>query len=103
MSHDLKQAIAELSKACMVFVETLTSFSAALPLDDGENEAVKPEKKDKEMTLLELRKVLAKVSAEGRTEDVKKAIEAFGVTRLSEVPPAKYGTLLEALGVKIDA
>ena len=103
MSHDIKQAIAELSKACMVFAETLTSFSEALPLDDGENEAVKPKKKDKEIMLWKLRKVLAKVSAEGRTDDVKKAIEAFGVTRLSEVPKAKYGTLLEALGVKIDA
>ena len=44
-----------------------------------------------------LRERLAKISTAGHTADVKAAINAQGVTKLSELDPANYGALLESL------
>ena len=60
---------------------------------DPEPEKAKPAEKVIEFT--EVRKLLAKLSAEGHTAQVRELIKSFGVSRLSDVPQEKYPELME--------
>ena len=54
---------------------------------------VKPNKKD--ISLEEVRAVLAKISQHGLTDEVKTLIEKYGGTKLSDVDPKNYQRLLD--------
>ena len=59
-------------------------------------EAAEPEKaEDKVIEFSEIRKVLARLSAQGHTAEVRELIQGFGVSRLSDVPQEKYAELME--------
>ena len=61
-----------------------------------EPEAAEPEKaEDKVIEFSEIRKVLARLSAQGHTAEVRELIQGFGVSRLSDVPQEKYAELME--------
>ena len=49
----------------------------------------------KEITLQEVRDALARLSKNGRTEEVKALIKKFGATKLTEIPKEKYSELLK--------
>ena len=48
----------------------------------------------KEITLQEVRGTLARLSKNGKQEQVKAIIKSFGATKLTEIPKEKYGELL---------
>ena len=54
-------------------------------------------KKEKALTIYEVRKVLAGKCASGFGTQVKALIESYGVSSLREVPHEKYEELLEAV------
>ena len=64
-------------------------------------EPEKPAEPEKQLTLADVRAVLAEKSRAGFTEEVKALIAKHGVDRLSEVPETEYAALLadaEVLG-----
>lgn len=64
-------------------------------------ELEKPTEPEKQLTLADVRAVLAEKSRAGFTEDVKALIAKHGADRLSEVPETEYAALLadaEVLG-----
>lgn len=64
-------------------------------------EPEKPAELEKQLTLADVRAVLAEKSRAGFTEDVKALIAKHGADRLSEVPETEYAALLadaEVLG-----
>lgn len=64
-------------------------------------EPEKPAELEKQLTLADVRAVLAEKSRAGFTEDVKALIAKHGADRLSEVPETEYASLLanaEVLG-----
>lgn len=64
-------------------------------------ESEKPTEPEKQLTLADVRAVLAEKSRTGFTEEVKALIAKHGADRLSEVPETEYSALLadaEVLG-----
>ena len=64
-------------------------------------ESEKPTEPEKQLTLADVRAVLAEKSRAGFTEEVKALIAKHGADRLSEVPESEYAALLadaEVLG-----
>ena len=64
-------------------------------------ESEKPAEPEKQLTLADVRAVLAEKSRAGFTEEVKALIAKHGADRLSEVPETEYAALLadaEVLG-----
>ncbi len=56
--------------------------------------AGQPEKKEKSLTLEEVRTVLAEKSRSGHTEEVRALLNKHGADKLSEIDPAEYPALL---------
>jgi hypothetical protein len=55
----------------------------------------------KELTLVDVRAVLAELSRDGHTAEVRELLEKYGAEKLSDIDPAQYPALLkeaEALG-----
>lgn len=55
----------------------------------------KPAKKEKKISLEDVRTVLAEKSQAGFTNDVRGLLEKHGAAKLSEVDPKKYAQLLK--------
>ena len=100
---ELAEELAELKRCGEVLIgisETLTEiFSGADAEPAAEKKEEKPGKnaekkqKAKEVTLAEVRAVLADKSRQGHTAEVKKLLSRYGADKLSEVDPVKYGEL----------
>ena len=58
-------------------------------------ETVEVQPAGKVIEFTEVRKTLARLSAEGHTAEVRELINSFGVDRLSDVPQEKYQELME--------
>lgn len=74
---------------------------AAKAAPEQEPEPEKPAEPEKQLTLADVRAVLAEKSRAGFTEEVKALIAKHGADRLSEVPETEYAALLadaEVLG-----
>ena len=66
-------------------------------------EQPKPEKQseEKQLTLEEVRAVLAEKSHDGFTAEVRALLEKYGASKLSQIDPSKYAALLaDAEGLK---
>ena len=63
-------------------------------LAEGIEVTAEPAKQEPEITLEEVRGVLADISRAGFTADVKKLIVKYGAERLSDVDPNNYSALL---------
>ena len=57
----------------------------------------------KQPTMEEVRAILADISRNGKTEDMKALLHKFGATRLSEIKPEDYTALIEAARGVADA
>lgn len=75
---------------------------------NGPNEGTKPEQpkpekqpEEKQITLEEVRAVLAEKSHDGFTAEVRALLEKYGASKLSQIDPSKYAALLaDAEGLK---
>ena len=101
---ELAAELAELKHCGEVLIgisETLTEIFSGADEEPAaetkaeEKPAKKAEKKQKakEVTLAEVRAVLAEKSRQGHTSEVKELLSRYGADKLSEVDPAKYGEL----------
>lgn len=100
---ELAAELAELKRCGEVLIgisETLTEMFSGTDAEPAaetkeEKPAKKTEKKQKakEVTLAEVRAVLAEKSRQGHTSEVKALLSRYGADKLSEVDPAKYGEL----------
>lgn len=98
----MQQIIEALHVAARAFEEVANQLSDKKSLTTEETpsaaEAKEPEKK---LTLEDVRKAAADKSRQGHTEEVRKLIQKFGASKLSEVDAEKYPSLmkdLEAIG-----
>lgn len=97
---ELDAAIAELRKCGETIIgvsETLRElFSSSEPEKAAEAPTPAAETKPaaKQLTLEEVRKVLAQKSVEGHTSQVQFLIRKYGADKLSQVDPACYADLL---------
>ena len=64
--------------------------------EKGQPHAEKPE--EAQPTLEEVRKVLAELSRDGHTDEVRELINAYGAKKLSEVDPKDYASILWEAG-----
>lgn len=55
-----------------------------------------------QVSLEQVRTVLARLSQAGHTAQVRELVQAAGASKLSEVDPAKFGQLLEPAGAFAD-
>ena len=97
---ELAAELAELKRCGEVLIgisETLTEMFSGTDAEPAAEtkEEKKPAKKAKakEVTLAEVRAVLAEKSRQGHTSEVKELLSKYGADKLSEVDPAKYGEL----------
>ena len=93
---ELAAELAELKRCGEVLIgisETLTEAQAE-PVSEAKEEK-KPAKKAKakEVTLAEVRAVLAEKSRQGHTAQVKELLSKYGADKLSEVDASKYAEL----------
>jgi len=66
-----------------------------------EQSAQEKQPKEKQVTLEEVRAVLAEKSHDGFTAEVRALLQKYGASRLSEIDPGKYAALLaDAEGLK---
>lgn len=94
--NELSQLVNELNQCG----KTLISISESLASMFSTQEEVPPEK-PKAITLEEVRAVLAEKSRAGHTSKVRELLENYGATKLSEIEPSQYPSLLaeaEVLG-----
>ncbi len=97
---ELDAAIAELRKCGEILIgvsETLRElFGSGEPEKVTETQTPVAETKPaaKQLTLEEVRKVLAQKSVEGHTSEVQLLIHKHGADKLSQVDPAHYADLL---------
>lgn len=103
---ELAAELAELKRCGEVLIgisETLTEMFSGADEEPAaetkaeEKPAKKPEKKQKvkEVTLAEVRAVLAEKSRRGHTGEVKELLAKYGADKLSGVDPAKYADLMK--------
>ena len=97
---ELAAELAELKRCGEVLIgisETLTGMFSGVDEEPAaeEKEEKKPAKKPKpkEVTLAEVRAVLAEKSRQGHTGEVKELLAKYGADKLSGVDPAKYAEL----------
>lgn len=88
--NELSQLVNELNQCG----KTLISISESLASMFSTQEEVPPEK-PKAITLEEVRAVLAEKSRAGHTAKVRELLEKYGATKLSEIEPSQYPSLLE--------
>jgi hypothetical protein len=96
----------------------LTSAVAEVAAEFGEVKRVEPQPAEtqpaepqpaekanaqKQPTMEEVRAILADISRNGKTEDMKALLHKFGATRLSEIKPEDYTALIEAARGVADA
>ena len=94
--NELSQLVNELNQCC----KTLISISESLASMFSTQEEASPET-PKTITLEEVRAVLAEKSRAGHTAKVRELLEKYGATKLSEIEPSQYPSLLaeaEVLG-----
>ena len=94
--NELSQLVNELNQCG----KTLISISESLASLFSTQEEAPPEK-PKTITLEEVRAVLAEKSRAGHTAKVRELLEKYGATKLSEIEPSQYPSLLaeaEVLG-----
>jgi hypothetical protein len=79
----------------MTILNTATSSLGALlaRLDENDEPVAKQERK--QLTLVDVRSVLADKSRNGFTDQIRGLLEKYGAPRLSEIDPAQYQNLMD--------
>ena len=90
---DLTSAVAEVAAEFGEVKRVETQPAETQPVENSPTET-QPEEKQPSME--EVRAILADISRNGKTEDMKALLHKFGVTRLSEIKPEDYTALVTA-------
>ena len=100
MKQDEMQTLASVVDSMHNLAEGLETLAIYLWRDAGEQQAVSdskaaedPEPAQTEVTLEEVRAVLAEKSSFGHTDEVRKLLQEFGAAKLSAVDPKDYAAL----------
>ena len=97
---DLTSAVAEVAAEFGEVKRVETQPAETQPVENSPTET-QPEEKQPSME--EVRAILADISRNGKTEDMKALLHKFGATRLSEIKPEDYTALIEAAKGVADA
>jgi len=82
----VKELAVKLAKELNLFIESL---------DEKEAPKTEPAVELVPITLEEVRTVLAELSRDGKTQEVKNLLKKHGATKLSEINPDEWEALLE--------
>lgn len=74
--------------------ETAEKLRSLYSADEPPKEEIPTAKPQKEISLEEVRAVLAEKSREGKTAAVKELLQKHGADRLSDIEPSEYTALL---------
>lgn len=91
------QKVADLLNSVLMELTDAQS-SDALPARQEETAQITPEKEEPQLTLEDVRGVLAELSRAGHTDAIRALLEKYGAVKLSEVPPQHYRDLLKDAG-----
>ena len=107
---DLTSAVAEVAAEFgdVKRVEPLPAETQPTEKQPSENPPAETQQAEKantkkQPTMEEVRAILADISRNGKTEDMKALLHKFGATRLSEIKPEDYTALIEAAKGVADA
>jgi len=81
------------TEAMTILNTASSSLGALLARMEVKEEPVRQE--SKQLTLVEVRSVLAEKSRSGFTDQVRGLLEKYGAPRLSEIDPARYQNLMD--------
>lgn len=74
--------------------ETLTDMFSSADAEHKEDSKDAPKAEEKQVSMEEVRAVLAEKSMSGHREAVKALLNKYGADRLSDIEPSKYAALL---------
>jgi hypothetical protein len=97
---DLTSAVAEVAAE---FGEVKRVEKPAAETQPAELQPAEKANAQKQPSMEEVRAILADISRNGKTEDMKALLHKFGATRLSEIKPEDYTALIEAARGVADA
>lgn len=97
---DLTSAVAEVAAE---FGEVKRVEKPVAETQPVKNPPTETQPEEKQPTMEEVRAILADISRNGKTEDMKALLHKFGATRLSEIKPEDYTALIEAARGVADA
>ena len=102
---DLTSAVAEVAAEFGEVKRVEPQPTEKQPSENPPTETQQAEKANtkKQPTVEEVRAILADISRNGKTEDMKALLHKFGATRLSEIKPEDYTALIEAARGVADA
>lgn len=89
-----KQETQALIAEAMTILNTASSSLGALMARMDVKEEPR-ERQEKQLTLVEVRAVLADKSRSGFTEQIRELLEKYGAPKLSEIDPARYQNLMD--------
>lgn len=87
---EIDQAIKDISNAAAVISDAASWLSKQLS-NSEEND---PEPQKKELTLVDVRVVLADKSRAGHTDEIRELLHKYGANKLSDVDPQNYEALI---------
>lgn len=90
---DSQEMQAFVTEAMTILNTASSSLGALLARMEVKEEPVRQE--SKQLTLVEVRSVLAEKSRSGFTDQVRGLLEKYGAPRLSEIDPARYQNLMD--------
>lgn len=82
-----EEALREISENLIALSKAITEFMEIQPEEEVAESQIKFE---------DVRKVLAEISKQGKTREMKALLSKYGAKRLSDVNPKDYGEILTA-------
>ncbi len=92
---DVVNNLTALADSIQAIVDTLQNNESVKVAEGSEKHEAIKEAVEKQITLEEVRTVLAEKSHDGFTAEVRGLLQKYGASKLSEVNPNKYGALLK--------
>lgn len=87
---EIDQAIKDISNAAAVISDAASWLSKQLSNSEEDD----PEPQKKELTLVDVRAVLADKSRAGHTDEIRELLHKYGANKLSDVDPQNYEALI---------
>lgn len=87
---EIDQAIKDISNAAAVIRDAASWLSKQLSNSEEDD----PEPQKKELTLVDVRVVLADKSRAGHTDEIRELLHKYGANKLSDVDPKNYEALI---------
>lgn len=94
--NDLKPLLISIKELAVKVAETADKLIASMDVEaKGEEVAVVEEQPKKKITLEEVRKVLAGLSRDGYTKEVRELLQKHGANKLSAIKEDEYESILK--------